>query len=89
MLDPEVVSQILLRSRQRAALDALTSRESEVLGLMAQGRSNAAIATQLFVSEGAVEKHISQIFAKLGLAPADSENRRVMAVLAYLDGSTR
>lgn len=90
VLDPEVVQQIVVRSRQRAALDSLTPRESEVLALMAQGRSNAAIAAQLVVTEGAVEKHVSQIFTKLGLQPiATSENRRVMAVLAYLEEISR
>jgi len=90
VLDPEVVQQIVVRSRQRAALDSLTPRESEVLALMAQGRSNAAIAAQLVVTEGAVEKHVSQIFTKLGLQPvATAENRRVMAVLAYLEGMSR
>jgi len=89
VLDPEVVQQIVVRSRQRATLDSLTPRESEVLALMAQGRSNAAIAAQLVVTEGAVEKHVSQIFTKLGLQPADTENRRVMAVLAYLEGMSR
>ncbi len=83
-LDPEVVSQLLVRSRRREPLDALTPREREVLGLMAQGRSNAAIATALTVSDGAVEKHISSIFAKLDLPPSESEHRRVLAVLAYL-----
>lgn len=89
VLDPEVVQQIVVRSRQRSTLDALTPRETEVLGLMAQGRSNAAIAAALVVTEGAVEKHVSQIFAKLGLQPVDTENRRVMAVLAYLEGTSR
>lgn len=83
-LDPEVVSQLLVRSRRREPLDSLTPREREVLGLMAQGRSNGAIATALTVSDGAVEKHISSIFAKLDLAPSESEHRRVLAVLAYL-----
>jgi len=89
VLDPEVVAQLVVRSRHRETLDALSPRESEVLSLMAQGRSNAAIATALTVTEGAVEKHVSAIFAKLGLAPADTENRRVMAVLAYLEGAPR
>jgi DNA-binding NarL/FixJ family response regulator len=81
-LDPEVVAQLLARSRHPLA--SLTSRELDVLGLMAEGRSNAAIAGALVVSEGAVEKHINSIFAKLGLAPADSDHRRVLAVLRYL-----
>ena len=82
--DPEVVAQLLVRSTRRSKLDTLTPRESEVLGLMAQGRSNAAIAAALVVSDGAVEKHISAIFAKLGLATSDVGHRRVMAVLAFL-----
>ena len=81
-LDPEVVAQLLARSRH--PLGSLTSRERDVLALMAEGRSNAAIAAQLVVSDGAVEKHINSIFAKLGLAPADRDHRRVRAVLRYL-----
>ena len=84
-LDPEVVSQLLARGRRRP-LDALTPREQEVLRLMAEGRSNGAIAAQLVVTEGAVEKHVSSIFTKLGLAPADGDHRRVLAVLSYLEG---
>jgi DNA-binding NarL/FixJ family response regulator len=80
--DPEVVAQLLARSRHPLA--ALTAREREVLALMAEGRSNAAIAAALVVSDGAVEKHINNIFAKLGLAPADRDHRRVLAVLRYL-----
>jgi DNA-binding NarL/FixJ family response regulator len=83
-LDPEVVGQLLVRSRQRRPLDTLTPRETEVLSLMAQGRSNTAIADVLVVSMGAVEKHISSIFAKLDLPPSDTEHRRVLAVLRYL-----
>ncbi len=83
-LDPEVVAQLIVRTRRREPIDALTPREREVLASMAQGRSNAAIATALTVSEGAVEKHISSIFAKLDLAPSDSEHPRVLAVLAFL-----
>jgi DNA-binding NarL/FixJ family response regulator len=83
-LDPEVVAQLLARSRRPH--DQLTPREGEVLALMAEGRSNAGIAERLVVSEGAVEKHVSNIFAKLELAPASSDHRRVLAVLAYLDG---
>lgn len=83
-LDPEVVSQLLLRGRRRP-LDRLTPREQEVLTLMAEGRSNGAIAAQLVVTDGAVEKHVSSIFSKLGLAPADTDHRRVLAVLSYLD----
>jgi len=84
-LDPEVVSQLLVRSRQRDPLAALTAREREVLQLMAEGRTNGAIAAALVVSEGAVEKHISSIFSKLGLAPAESDHRRVLAVLRFLE----
>jgi DNA-binding NarL/FixJ family response regulator len=84
-LDPEVVSQLLLRGRLRP-LDALTPREQEVLKLMAEGRSNAAIAAALVVTDGAVEKHVSSIFSKLGLAPTDTDHRRVLAVLSYLNG---
>lgn len=83
VLDPEVVAQLLAR-RRRAPLDDLTPREREVLALMAEGRSNVGIARHLVVSEGAVEKHISSIFAKLGLATSDTEHRRVLAVLQYL-----
>ena len=85
VLDPEVVSQILVRSRSRAALDALTPREHDVLQLMAEGRTNSAIAAELHMSIGSAEKHIASIFAKLNLAPDDSENRRVLAVLRYLE----
>ena len=85
VLDPEVVSQILVRSRQRSALDALSPRETEVLQLMAEGRTNSAIAAALHVSVGSAEKHIASIFTKLGLAPDESENRRVLAVLRYLE----
>ncbi len=88
-LDPEVVQQILVRSRRRATLERLTPREREVLELMAQGRSNTAIARALFVSPGSVEKHISSLLAKLDLAPEDGENRRVMAVLRYLESEER
>src|SRR6266508_3614941 len=85
-LDPEVVTQLLGASRQAAALDAsLTRRESEVLALMAEGRSNTAIADALVIGEGAVEKHVANIFAKLGLPVSDSDNRRVLAVLRYLE----
>jgi DNA-binding NarL/FixJ family response regulator len=84
-LDPEVVSHLLARSRRRDPLGALTPRELEVLGLMAEGRSNGAIAAAMVVSEGAVEKHVSSIFTKLDLPPADTDHRRVLAVLRYLD----
>ena len=83
VLDPEVVAQLLAR-RRRGPFDNLTPREREVLGLMAEGRSNAGIARHLVVSDGAVEKHISSIFSKLGLATSDAEHRRVLAVLQYL-----
>lgn len=82
--DPEVVAALLSASRHATALAALTSREQDVLGLMAEGRSNGAIADHLVVTERAVEKHISNIFSKLSLPPSDSDHRRVLAVLAYL-----
>jgi DNA-binding NarL/FixJ family response regulator len=72
------------RRRRGGAIDDLTDREREVLGLMAEGMSNAAIAESLVLTVGAVEKHIANIFAKLGLAPSGNEHRRVLAVLAYL-----
>jgi DNA-binding NarL/FixJ family response regulator len=82
-IDPEVVAQLLGR-RGDSPLAELTPREREVLELMAQGRSNGAIAEELFLSEGAIEKHVRSIFQKLGLAPAASDHRRVLAVLAFL-----
>ena len=85
-LDPEVVAQLLVR-RGGDPLDALTERERGVLALMAEGRSNSAIAQSLVVGGGAVEKHINNIFMKLGLGPADSDHRRVLAVLRYLNGA--
>ena len=81
-MDPEVVSQLLAR---REPLAALTAREREVLGEMAEGRSNAAIAAKLFITEKAISKHINNIFTKLGMAPSDDDNRRVLAVLTYLN----
>jgi DNA-binding NarL/FixJ family response regulator len=81
-LDPEVVSQLVVRRRDPMA--RLTDREREVLELMAQGRSNAAVAERLVVSEGAVEKHVRNIFAKLDLWPSEEDHRRVLAVLTYL-----
>ncbi|MGW0858712.1 LuxR C-terminal-related transcriptional regulator [Streptomyces sp. NPDC002690] len=84
-LDPEVVAQLLGRSRKQDVLAGLTPREREVLGLMAEGRTNSAVARQLVVSDGAVEKHVSNIFLKLGLAPSDGDHRRVLAVLTYLN----
>ena len=83
VLDPEVVSTLLAR-RKDAPIERLTPREREVLALMAEGRSNAAIAGRLFVTEKAVSKHSTSIFTKLGLTPSDDDNRRVLAVLAYL-----
>jgi DNA-binding NarL/FixJ family response regulator len=85
-LDPEVVSQLLVRSRRKDPLGALTPRETDVMRLMAEGRSNNGIATELVVSEGAVEKHVSSIFTKLALPPAEQDHRRVLAVLRYLEG---
>ena len=82
-IDPDVIAQLMARGR-RNPLDALTARESEVLGLMAQGLSNTAIANSLVVSHGAVEKHIGNIFSKLGLEASSEEHRRVRAVLTYL-----
>jgi DNA-binding NarL/FixJ family response regulator len=84
-LDPEAVAQ-LLGGRRDSALDELTPRERDVLALMAEGRSNAAIAGSLVVTDGAVEKHVSSIFAKLGLPPSEQDHRRVLAVLAWLGG---
>ncbi|GAB3873392.1 response regulator transcription factor [Kibdelosporangium lantanae] len=84
-MDPEVISKLLASNARHEPVAALSPREREVLELMAQGRSNAAIAAQLYVSEGAVGKHTASIFAKLQLAPSDDNNRRVMAVLAYLN----
>jgi len=86
-LDPEVVAQLLGRRRRGNPLDALSPREREVLSLMAEGRSNAAIAAELVVTDGAVEKHVSNIFAKLGLPATASDHRRVLAVLTYLRAS--
>jgi DNA-binding NarL/FixJ family response regulator len=83
-LDPEVVTGMLNAARHASTLAGLTARERDVLTLMAEGRSNTAIAGELVVSERAVEKHISNIFSKLGLPPSDSDHRRVLAVLAYL-----
>ncbi|CAM5316770.1 DNA-binding response regulator [Streptomyces spiroverticillatus] len=85
-LDPEVVSQLFGASRRASALDALTPREREVLGLMAQGLTNQAIAERFVVTERAVEKHVANIFAKLGLAVGEGGHRRVLAVLRYLEG---
>ncbi|KOV92491.1 MULTISPECIES: LuxR C-terminal-related transcriptional regulator [unclassified Streptomyces] len=84
-MDPEVISRLLVRKERDASVGSLSEREREVLELVAQGRSNAGIAQALFVTEKAVAKHISNIFTKLGLLPTDGDNRRVLAVLAYLD----
>lgn len=93
VLDPEVVAQIVIRSRRSDDLSVLTTRERVVLKLMAEGRSNNSIAGELFIAEGSVEKHITSIFTKLGLQIEETGNRRVLAVLRYLngaiDGSTR
>ena len=85
VLDREVISKLLGRRAKDAPLGALSPREREVLALMAEGRSNMAIAQALFVTEKAVSKHSTSIFAKLGLAPSDDDNRRVLAVLTYLN----
>ena len=86
VLDPEVVGQLLVRRRRDDPLRNLTPREREVLGLMAEGRSNTAIARKLVVTEGAVEKHVRNIFTKLDLHQDVEQHRRVLAVLAYLRG---
>jgi DNA-binding NarL/FixJ family response regulator len=83
-LDPEVVSQLLAAGRHAHGLGGLTPREREVLSLMAEGRSNAGIAAGLVISAGVVEKHVASIFGKLGLPPAEGDNRRVLAVLRFL-----
>jgi DNA-binding NarL/FixJ family response regulator len=85
VMDPEVVSKLLGRHTADEPLGRLSAREREVLGLMAEGRSNSAIAQRLYVSEKAVSKHSTSIFAKLGLTQSDDDNRRVLAVLAYLN----
>lgn len=85
-LDPEVVSQLLARARRQDPLERLSPREREVLALMAEGRANPAIARELVVSDKAVEKHVSNIFLKLDLAPAEADHRRVLAVLRWLEG---
>ena len=85
VMDPEVVYQLLARHARDEPLDRLTPREREVLGLMAEGLTNAGIAVRLFVTEKAVSKHINNIFTKLDLYPAEDGNRRVLAVLAYLN----
>ncbi|MEU0701476.1 MULTISPECIES: response regulator transcription factor [unclassified Streptomyces] len=84
-MDPQVISQLLSRRSRDEPMGGLTPREREVMELVAQGRSNTAIAAQLVITERAVAKHTSNIFGKLGLPPSDDDNRRVLAVLAYLD----
>jgi len=83
-IDPEVVSQLLARRRRGDVLDELTPREREVLALMAEGHTNSAIAERLVITNGAVEKHVGNVFLKLGLPPTDQQHRRVLAVLTYL-----
>jgi DNA-binding NarL/FixJ family response regulator len=85
-MDPDVIAKLLRSNARDQPLAALTPREREVLELMAEGRSNTAVAGRLFISEGAVSKHTTSIFSKLGLAASDDDNRRVLAVLAYLNG---
>jgi DNA-binding NarL/FixJ family response regulator len=87
VMDPEVIAKLLGRNARTEPLAKLSAREREVLGLMAEGRSNSAIASSLTVSEGAVSKYTTAIFDKLDLSPSDNDNRRVLAVLAYLDGA--
>ena len=83
-MDPEVIARLLDRNSALGAVAVLSPREREVLGLMAEGRSNAAIAEQMVITERAVAKHTASIFLRLGLQPSDDDNRRVLAVLAYL-----
>jgi DNA-binding NarL/FixJ family response regulator len=85
-MDPEVVAQLLTRRSGHQPLASLTPREREVLGHMAEGRSNAAIAAKMFITEKAVSKHTNSIFTRLSLPPSEDDNRRVLAVLAYLGG---
>ncbi|MEO3811366.1 response regulator transcription factor [Sphaerisporangium sp. B11E5] len=88
-MDPDVIARLLASNARNEPLGRLTPREREVLELMAEGRSNAAIAQRLFLSESAVAKHTAAIFAKLDLAVSDDDNRRVLAVLAYLNGTRK
>lgn len=88
VMDPEVVAQLLTAGRHRDRLAVLTPRERDVLAVMAEGRSNSAIAARLVITEKAVSKHINNIFAKLNLPPSDDDHRRVLAVLAYLNDTT-
>jgi DNA-binding NarL/FixJ family response regulator len=85
-MDPEVVARLLTSNAGDGAIGTLSPREREVLGLMAEGRSNSAIAQQLVITERAVAKHTASIFLRLGLQPSDDDNRRVLAVIAYLNG---
>ena len=85
-MDPEVIARLLARNTGNASVSALSPREREVLALMAEGRSNVAIAQRLVITERAVAKHTASIFGKLDLQPSDDDNRRVLAVLAYLEG---
>jgi len=85
VLDPEVVRQILGATRRTSTIESLTDRERQVLALMAEGRSNSAIAAALHLSYASVEKYVSTIFAKLGLPPSAADHRRVLAVLRFLD----
>ena len=85
-LDPEVVTQLMGSSRRTDTLAGLSTREREVLALMAEGRTNSAIAHSLVISEGAVEKHVANIFSKLDLPAKPADHRRVLAVLRYLEG---
>jgi DNA-binding NarL/FixJ family response regulator len=87
-LDPEVVAQLFSRRRQDSPLERLTRRELEVLGLMAEGRSNAGIAEELVLTVGAVEKHVANILMKLQLPPSESDHRRVLAVITYLQAES-
>jgi DNA-binding NarL/FixJ family response regulator len=84
VLDPEVVTALIGAGRRDGELETLTTREREVLALMAEGRSNTAIASAVFLTQGAVEKNVTSIFAKLGLPPSSDDHRRVLAVLRYL-----
>ena len=86
VIDPEIISQLLRRGRERNPLDTLTDRERQILSLMAQGYSNDAICNQLVISRRTVESHVSSVFAKLGIAESPDSSRRVLAVLAYLQG---
>ena len=84
-MDPEVIAELLASRSRNSPLASLTPRELEVLGLMAEGRSNAAVAARMVVTEKAVSKHIANIFSKLDLPPSEDDNRRVLAVLTYLN----